>query len=116
MAKPRKYKPLKDLLSIDTTLVQASALLDIAAAKAIEDGDINNMKKVARGWLELGSVMHQLGQVAEEEELEEHEVLSKTTIGFQGVYEEVDEEDEFVEEEEPEFKGTKFQIGFRANE
>lgn len=106
MAKPKKYKPLKDFLSVDTTLIQASSLLDIAAQKAIDDGDIKNMKSVARSWLELGAVMNQLASPEEEEVEEQHDVTSQVELGFR--------HPPAVEEDEEEYEEPEFKIGFRG--
>lgn len=107
MAKAKKYKPLKDFLSVDTTLIQASSLLDIAAQQAIDDGDIKSMKSVARSWLELGAVMNQFATAAEEEETEEqHDVTSQVELGFRPPA--------VVEEDEEEYEEPEFKIGFRG--
>lgn len=108
--KRNKYKPLKNVLSIDTALVQASSLLDMAAQQAIDDGDIRGMRKTAHSWLEMSAVMHQLSQAAEPDEEEETEVLSETQIGFRANPQVDGDEEEEYDEEEPEFK-----IGFRSN-
>lgn len=115
MPKRRKYKPLKNILSIDAALLQASSLLDIAAQQAVAEGDMRAMRKAAHSWVEVSAVMHQLSQVEEQEEVEQHEVVSR--IGFAPPPEITDEEvDEWEEEPEEDLSGTKFQIGFRGND
>lgn len=115
MPKKKKYTPLDDVLSVDTALLQASSLLDIAAVRAVANDDIVGMKKVAHSWVELGAVIHQLSQpVVEEEETEEHTVVSETelAVGFVASLEE--EYDEEVEGPEVETE-VPFEIGFRGN-
>lgn len=62
-------------------------MLDEAGMVAVESGSVEDMLKVAAGWMEFGVNMLQLPEAEaeeeEDEETEEHDVTSETTImGF----------------------------------
>lgn len=77
-----RYSPLGEYLNPETSLVQAALLLDEAAHTAVESNDTEAMAGVARGWMELGAVMHNMSAGAGEEE-EDEDLTSETRVmGF----------------------------------
>jgi hypothetical protein len=85
--KPRriKYTSLDEYLNSESALVQAALLLDVAAHAAVESKSPEDMAGIARGWMELGAVLHNIstGEVEEEFEGEEGELHAETRImGF----------------------------------
>lgn len=78
------YTPIESEISFTVAVVQAATLLDEAALAAVHSGKVNDMIKVAAGWMELG--VNMLQRPTEEEEVEEgdeHDITSETTImGF----------------------------------
>lgn len=70
------------MINLDVSIVQTATMLDEAATRAIQDGNVEAMLAVAAGWLEFGSRM--LGPTTEEDEEEdEHELETDTKImGF----------------------------------
>lgn len=83
--KRNRYSPLGKYLNADTSMVQAALLLDEAAHNALESKDTEHIAGVARGWMELGAVLHNMsvGAVGGEEDDEAEDVTSETeTLGF----------------------------------
>ena len=68
---PHNYESLKDSISVDDALCQASVLLDLAAHKALNRGKPAEIKEVANAWMELGAVITsiqiQINQVTQRE-------------------------------------------------
>ena len=84
-SKRNRYSPLGKYLNADTSMVQAALLLDEAAHNALESKDTEHIAGVARGWMELGAVLHNMsvGAVGGEEDDEAEDVTSETeTLGF----------------------------------
>lgn len=54
---PHNYESLKDSISVDDALCQASVLLDLAAHKALNRGKPAEIKEVANAWMELGAAI-----------------------------------------------------------
>lgn len=78
-----RYTPLGNHLNPESALVQAALLLDEAAHDAIESKNNESMATVARGWMELGAVLHNMTVGAAEEDAEEEDLTSDTHIlGF----------------------------------
>lgn len=79
-----RYTPLAKYLNPESALVQAALLLDEAAHDAIESKNSKSMATVARGWMELGAVLHNITEASSgEEEPEEEDLTSETHImGF----------------------------------
>jgi len=65
-------------------MVQAAYLLDEAAFDAINSKNPEAMAGVARGWMELGAVIHNISTGGEEYDEEEEEDLTSEThiMGF----------------------------------
>lgn len=107
--KKSEYDPVVDFISPDIAIIQASALLDAAATRAIKSGNIKDMAIVSRGWLEVGGILAGLGEAREE--AESHDVSSHLEMGYRGPV-----EDDGVPEEEiaPEEDRVRI-IGFRGS-
>lgn len=54
--KKHNYTSLGDDVSVDSALVQASVLLDLAAHRALDRGNPKEISDVAESWLGLASV------------------------------------------------------------
>lgn len=81
--KRNRYTPLGDAVNPEVSIVQAALLLDEAAHHALESKDTEAMAGVARGWMELGVLMHNMSAAAEEDEEDDGDVTSDTSIlGF----------------------------------
>lgn len=79
-----KYTSLDQYLNSESALVQAALLLDVASHAAVKSESPEDMAGVAKGWMELGAVLHNMGAGGEEDEDEEEEDLSSETriMGF----------------------------------
>lgn len=91
--KPLKYRPVRqnETLDISVALSQASALLDQAAAKAMQTNDAFMLVYIADKWIEIAKIF-EIG----EEELDEHvDTDSGTQYGFC-----VDKKEEVTDEDE----------------
>lgn len=85
--KPRvlRYTSLDEFLNSESALVQAALLLDVASHAAVESKNPENMAGVAKGWMELGAVLHNItvGSEGEDEDDDEGDLTSETRImGF----------------------------------
>jgi hypothetical protein len=81
--KRNRYTPLGNAVNSEVSIVQAALLLDEAAHNALESKDTEAMAGVARGWMELGVLIHNMSVGAEDDEEDDGDVTSETSIlGF----------------------------------
>lgn len=78
------YRKIGRVLGIDTTMLQAAALLDEAAVRAIESRDPTMSLTVARQWMELGAMMHAVmsDEKPDSDNDEGDEDLGSSIMGF----------------------------------
>ena len=96
--KAEAYTPLEDQIDFTVAVVQAATMLDEAAALAIQSGSVEDMLKVAAGWMEIGINMLTRPEEDGSEEGHEHDVTSETRGGgFAGSQPSEDAEEELEE-------------------
>ena len=80
------WSPIENTIDYQVAIIQAATMLDEAGLAAVHSGSVDDMLKIAAGWMELG--MNMLGAEQEEaeeseEDGDEHDLSSETSImGF----------------------------------